>query len=165
MLTELRGRLWHTTHPDRFNAILASGAILPDPDIQNWKALGGKDCCSYARKLGGVSLFDFDQFDPKSYEEEYRLSTWWAFVPYIEDWGCAVWIEIYREKVAPHLVSRSDLVERWTSDKAYRHNFMPYIEAVHIGPLPRTAFKRAFLVQKEDNDFHPLLVGDNFGDN
>jgi hypothetical protein len=57
-------------------------------------------------------------------------------------------------QVAPQLISGADLVTRWNSEKAGRHNFMPYIEAVHLGPLPRTAFKRAFLVQKEDNEFH-----------
>jgi len=33
---------------------------------------------------------------------------------------------------------------------------MPYIEAVHVGRLPRAAFKRAFLVGAEDDQFHEL---------
>jgi len=33
VLTELNGRLWHTTHPDRFTSILTSHAILPEPSI------------------------------------------------------------------------------------------------------------------------------------
>ncbi|MGH9531742.1 MAG: hypothetical protein ACRD2Q_05070 [Terriglobales bacterium] len=156
ILAELRGGLWHTTHPDRFNAILASGAILPEPGIQNWKAVGGEDCCSYARKLGAVSLFDFDEFDPEKYGQEYRLSSWHVFVPFIESWGGAVWIEIDRQKVASCLVSRSELVNRWNSEKAYKHNLMPYIEAVHVGPLPRAAFHRALLVREGDSQLSPV---------
>jgi hypothetical protein len=161
ILPELHGRLWHTTHPDRFKPILTTGAILSVPSTPNpdgWKTLGGEDYCSYAHKLGGVSLFDFDQFDPKSYEEKCPLSSWYEFVPYRSKWGGAVWIEIDREKIAGQLISGSDLVVRWKSDQAYEHNFMPYIEAVHLGPLPRTAFKRAFLVRKEDDEFHPLAL-------
>ena len=156
ILKELYGRLWHTTHPRHFDAILASGAVSPNPGISNWTPIGGEECCPYARKLGGVSLFDFDQFEPRSYEEKYQLSSWYSFVPYLDKWGCAVWIEIDREKVAGSLISRLDLVTRWNADQAYKHNFMPEIEAVHIGPVPRTAFTRAFLVRKEDNHCHPL---------
>src|SRR5260370_192609 len=96
VLTELRGRLWHTTHPDRFSAILTSGAILPDPPIPNpdgWKTLGGDDYCPYAHKLGGISLFDFNQFDPKRSAERCPLSSWYEFVPYRMVWGGAVWIK------------------------------------------------------------------------
>lgn len=159
VLAELHGRLWHTTHPDRFQAILTSGAILPEPENPNpdrWRTVGGQDYCPYARKLGGVSLFDFDQFDPETYGEKYPCSSWYEFVPYREDWGSSVWIEIDREQVAPQVVSGSDLVARWNSERAYRNNFMPYIEAVHVGPLPRKAFKRAFLVSKGDSHFQPL---------
>jgi len=158
ILAELHGGLWHTTHPDHFKQILASGGILPDPGVSNWKAIGDEDCCSYAHKLGGVSLFDFEQFDPESYQQRYRLSSWDTFVPYLEKWGGAVWIEIDREKVESNLISRFDLVDKWNSDGAHKHNFMPEIEAVHLGLLPRTAFKRAFLVCKEDNEFHPLAL-------
>ncbi|HMK30913.1 MAG TPA: hypothetical protein VK473_14615 [Terriglobales bacterium] len=158
ILAELHGGLWHTTHPDRFKQILASGAILPDPGFSNWKATGGEDCCPYARKLGGISLFDFEQFDPESYQQKYPLSSWDTFVPCLEKWSSAVWIEIDREKVEPNLISRFNLVDKWKSDEAYKHNFMPEIEAVHLGALPRTAFKRAFLVCKEDNEFHPLAL-------
>lgn len=160
VLKELVGNLWHTTYPDRFQDILASGAILPESGIQNWKAVGvgyGEDCCSYAHKLGGVSLFDFDQFDQTGYETKYPLSSWDAFVPYLWDCG-AVWIEIDREKVAPGLISASNLVDRWNSDKAYKHNIMPYVEAVYLGPLPSSAFKRAFLVREGENQFESLSL-------
>ena len=159
VLKELYGRLWHTTHPDRFNSILISGAILPEPDIPDadrWKTSRGREFYPYVRTIGGVSLFDFDQFDAESYAQKCPVSTWRAFIPYRTDWGSAVWIEIDRERVASQLIAGSDLVARWKSDNAYRHTIMPYIEVAHLGPLPRAAFKRAFLVRKGDNQIHHL---------
>ena len=98
----------------------------------------------------------FDQFDPDSYTTKCPMSDWYTFVPYREKWGSAVWIEIDRELIAPQFISGPDLVAKWKADDAYEHNFMPYIEAVHLGPLPRAAFKRAFLVGKGDSEIHTL---------
>jgi hypothetical protein len=47
-------------------------------------------------------------------------------------------------------------VIRWNSDKAYQHNFMPYIEAIHVGPVPRAAFSRAFIVGKCESEIRAL---------
>jgi len=88
ILPELCGGLWHITHPDRFKSILNSNAILPEPDIPEGARYCtglGKDHYPYVRTLGGVSLFDFNRFDPDAYTEEYPLSTWAAFVPYRTD--------------------------------------------------------------------------------
>jgi hypothetical protein len=150
VLTELGGGLWHSTHKDRFKLILASGAILPEPEIPNrerWKTSMGEHYYPYVRTLGGVSLFDFSGFDRARYSEECPLSTWWEFVPFRREWGHAVWIEIDRGQVAPNFISGVDIVARWKSDAAYRHTIMPYIEAAHLGSIPRRAFKRAFLVR------------------
>lgn len=59
-------------------------------------------------------------------------------------------------KVAPNLISGSAVVEKWKADNAHGKSLMPYIEAVHVGRLPRAAFKRAFLVGAEDDQFHEL---------
>jgi len=161
ILPELYGRLWHTTHPERFNDVLASGAILPRPAVRNpdaWKTLSGEIYCPYACKLGGVSLFDFDHFDPESYTKKCPMSSWYEFVPYRSDWDCAIWIEIDREQVAPQVISGSDLLARQKSEGAERHAIMSYIEAAHLGPLPRTSFKRAFLVGKGDSQLRPLPI-------
>ncbi len=159
VLPELCGGLWHTTHPDRFKAILRSGAILPEPDIpdnERYCTGLGKEHYPYVRTLGGVSLFDFNGFDPDVYTKEYPSSTWATFIPYRTDWGCAVWIEIDRDQVGPPLISGSELLAKWKSDGAHGHNIMPEIEAAHIGPIPRTAFRRAFSVGKENSNFHAL---------
>ena len=157
VLKELYGGLWHTTPPDRFKEILSSGAILPlrtNPD--GWKTLGGEGYCPYAMKLGGVSLFDFADFDPEAYAQKCPLSSWFEYVPCRSKWGSAVWIEIDRAKVADRLISSADVVAKWKAEQAYRHNFMPYIEAIHVGPLPCTAFTRAFLVRESETTLQPV---------
>jgi hypothetical protein len=159
VLKALQGGLWHTTPPDRFQRIQELGAILPIPENPNpdgWKTMGGDPYRPYAHTLNGVSLLDFDQFDPETYAAKCPMSDWHTFVPYREKWGSAVWIEINREQVATALISGADVVTRWNSDKAYRHNFMPYIEAVHVGPLPRSAFVRAFIVGKNESEIRAL---------
>jgi len=161
VLKELYGHLWHTTHPDRFKRILETGSILPIPENPNpdgWKTMSGRPYQSFAHTLGAVSLFDFDQFDPESYATKCPMSDWQTVVPYREKWGSAAWIEIDRELAAPRFISGADLVEKWKANNAYEHNIMPYIEAVHLGPLPKTAFKRAFLVGENDAQLQPLDV-------
>jgi len=62
LLSELHGGLWHSTHPERFTGILQSGAILPEPNMQDsdrWKTSRGRGFYPYVRLIGGVSLFDF----------------------------------------------------------------------------------------------------------
>lgn len=159
ILKELDGGLWHTTHPDRFKSIIACGAILPEPDIpeaERWKTSQGKNYYPYVRFLGGVSLFDFDHFDPESYAKDYPISTWQEFVPFRSSWGAAVWIEIDRKSVTSQLILAVKLLEQWKTDKAYRHTIMPKIEAAHLGTLPKIAFKRVFLVSGKDNSFRSI---------
>jgi hypothetical protein len=116
------------------------------PDSERWKASAGPEFYPYVRLLGGVSLFEFDKFDAESYSEKFPFSNWCEFVPFRQKWGCAVWIEINRVRVARNLISATDLLDRWNDEKAYHHTIMPQLEAAHIGELPRTAFVRAFVV-------------------
>ena len=156
---ELLGRLWHTTHPDRFAGIQKLGAIVPEPDIpdeQRWKTTHGKNNFPYVRTLGGVSLFDFMDFDATQYCIKYPWSDWDKFVPFRKTWGCAVWIEIDRRKVAQNLISADDLINRRESEEAWRHTIMPRIEAAYIGELPQTAFVKAFIVQQGKDFCRPL---------
>jgi hypothetical protein len=157
VLQELRGGLWHTTHPDRFKQIITTGFILPEPDLpesERWGTVEGRDHYPYVRFIGGVSLFDFDGFD--SYRERCPESSWAYFVPFHLAWECAVWVELDREIVAPHMIYGADLVAKWKADQAYGHRIMAEIEVAHLGPIPRRAFKRAFLVRKGDDSLHEL---------
>ncbi len=155
VLRELLGGLWHTTHPDRFEMILQSAAILPEPDIPNnqrWSILEGPKFYPYVRTIGGVSLFDFDGFDPEDYAQKYPMSSWSCFVPYRRDWRTSVWIEIDREFVAANIVSSEDLAALQNAAGAHWHKRMPQIEVAHLGPVPRAAFRRAFVVSEGDSE-------------
>ena len=45
---------------------------------------------------------------------------------------------------------------KWSEDKAYRHNFMPLIEAVCLRQIPQRAWKCAFRVCKSDGQLKTL---------
>jgi hypothetical protein len=147
-------------HPDRFEGILATGMILPEPaipDSERWGTGAGKEHYPYVRKLGGISLFDFNQFDPGSYEKRCPSSCWAYFVPCHLAWERAVWIEIDRGQVVhPHFISGVELLSRWKADGAYGHNIMPEIEAAYLGSIPRPAFKQVLLVCKENSEIRQL---------
>lgn len=158
-LRTLRGHLWHTTSRERFESIRKSGAILVNPDIpdeERWKTSGGPKYYPYVRKLGGVSLFDFGEFDPETYDERYRLSNWRSFVPICYMWDSAVWIEIDRQGVAEMLITGERLLQRWKEEKQQRHTIMPLIEAAHLGDLSLTSCVRALLIRKNDTEFRDL---------
>jgi hypothetical protein len=95
VIATLRGGVWHTTSRDRYHAILQTGSILPEPpisDSERWGTGLGTTGCPYVRSLGGVSLFDFSDFDAEVYSNDYPVSSWREFVPYRSTWGEAIWI-------------------------------------------------------------------------
>jgi hypothetical protein len=148
VLEQLQGRVWHTTNADRFQKILASGAILAEPempDSDRWSTSQGSRWYPYVRAIGGVSLFDFRHFDSVRYSNVYPASSWREFIPYRNEWKEAVWIEIDFVKLGDLFISGVDLLNRWNRDKV-GNRIMPEIEAAHLGRLPSTAFKRAFRV-------------------
>lgn len=73
------------------------------------------------------------------------MSNWRAFVPYVEAWRGAVWIEIDRTRIAGQSISADNVVKRWDEGGYWKHSVMPRIEAAHIGTLPQEAFVSAFL--------------------
>lgn len=157
----LHGGLWHTTHPDRFLAILASGGLRTEPDIPNserWKASQPK-YYPFVRHIGGISLFDFFEFAPESYQKQFPLSNWYEFVPHRQVWGGAVWIEIDRQASSRSLLTAEQLRESWDQDGKRQHTRMPQIEVAHIGDLSKTSFRSAFLTWAAGNEvreFDPL---------
>ena len=110
----LHGRLWHTTHPGRFKAIIQSGFLRVNPDIQNserWKA-SNPETYPFVRHIGGISLFDFEDFEPSIYESRFPLSNWDEFVPHRKTWGGAAWIEIDREAIVASFRSAEEIHRR-----------------------------------------------------
>jgi hypothetical protein len=158
LLKELCGGLWHTTLLDRYELILSTGSISPDPDIpdsERWSTSQGKEFYPYVRQLGGVSLFDFANFDPNAYAERCPNSTWRAFIPFLEQSDHAVWIEINRERLQ-QFIPGEELLKMWKAEVGRAPLLMPYIEAANRGPVPTTAFKRALLVREAEPNFTSL---------
>ena len=112
----------------------------------------------YVRKLGGVSLFDFTEFDVDAYQARYPASTWREFVPFRRDWGASVWIEIDRGKAAKALIGGEDLLARQHKEKMLRYRLMPYIEACHRGDVASDFFVRALVVGNGDAAFRSIAM-------
>jgi hypothetical protein len=149
-LTRLRGSVWHTTNSDRLQGIVRSNAILPEPDIADtdrWSTSQGRTYYPYVRTLGGVSLFDFRDFDPEYYSAIYPNSTWTEFIPYRSVWKEAVWIEVDISQLGAAFISGAELLAQWKAAKV-GNRIMPEIEAANIGSLPKSAFKQVLLVRE-----------------
>ena len=107
--------VWHCTHHDRYADILLSGAILPEPSIDDadrWKTGAGPKHYPFARHQGGVSLFQFEPFEPDTYERDYPLSDWRTFVPCIKAWSATIWIEVDTSHLAD-FIPGPQLIQRW----------------------------------------------------
>lgn len=158
---ELYGRLWHTTHPDRFSKIMEDRYILPNPSIpdnERWITSQGPEGYSFVRTLNGVSLFDFNNFDERSYFEEYPFSSWQEFVPYRKLWGQAIWIEINRDMIADKFISGKELLLKWKHLGCRRNTFMPIIETAYIGSIPSSAFSRVLICNSKDLKLQEMQI-------
>ena len=147
----LIGGLWHATSEDRFKLIVASGAIQPEPDLpdsERWGTANGLNGYPYTRMIGGVSLFDFENFNENKYEREFPASNWRNFTPYNGRWTRMVWIEINRTSVQSNLVSPKELLRKRKENEAYRHRLMPHIESAHLGRIPISNFLRILSTNK-----------------
>ncbi|WP_157230851.1 hypothetical protein [Kiloniella laminariae] len=155
---ELWGRLWHTTHPERFLGILKDGAIRPEPDIpdsERWNTRRGSALFPFVRSIEGVSLFDFFDFDPIAYQKRCPISTWREFAPFRSNWAGAVWLEVERRNILSSFISGDKLLESWKNKKQFSRNIMPYIEAAHIGDLPLSSIRRVIFIRARDKGrFH-----------
>lgn len=144
----LHGGIWHVTRPDRFISIMAGAGLIPEPELPNaerWKTAAGPDYYPFVRKIGGVSLFDFQNFDADAYDQSHKMSSWRTFVPCPERWESAVWVRIDPSAIADRSVSADEIVRQWDEGGHHRHTIMPRIEAACIGGVPVAAFSRAFL--------------------
>jgi hypothetical protein len=135
--------VWHTTHPDRWEAIVRDGFVKAEPDLPESARWGRPEQPGYVRSLGGISLFDFGGFEPKDYDARYRLSSWRTFVPFRADWGEAIWLKIDIASCGDRLISGLALLNRWRVEGAFGSRLMPEIEAAVIGDLSVSQIERA----------------------
>lgn len=153
VLKILVGGLWHTTSEERYKSIIECGSILVDPkipDSERWVTNRGSENYPYTRTLGGVSLFDFEDFDPDQYDKRFPSSSWREFVPICKKWQSSIWIEIDKDAINDHLISGPLLLAKWKKENAQKHNVMPHIEAAHIGDISTSNFLRRFLVNTDE---------------
>lgn len=118
---------------------------MVEPNIDDKERWGSRDRPPFVRKIGGISLFDFNGFDPESYAVSHPLSSWQYFIPHRNDWGGAVWLNIDRAAVTNSFISAYEILARWDVTGNRSHNVMPRIEAAHLGNLPISAISSAFL--------------------
>jgi hypothetical protein len=152
----LRGFVWHTTTPERYRSICQEGFLLPEPalpDTERWGTAAGPSLYPYVRSIGGVSLFDFREFDETQYSSRYPLSMWRQFVPCSHRADTAIWIEIDLALVKAQFIDGVTLLQRWKSSGQLGRNIMPLIEVAHVGPVPSRAFNRVFVYRKSTNVF------------
>ena len=152
VLSKLVGSIWHTTSQERYHSILSMASILPEPPVPNserWSSKGGPRWYPFVRSIGGVSLFDFRQFDPDQYDVRYPLSNWREFVPNRDTWNVAVWIELDLAAESS-FVDPSTLLARWKEHGEGRR-LMPLVEAAYVGPISVKSFGRVLEVSRLDH--------------
>lgn len=95
---------------------------MRNPPLEDSERHTSKDGPQYnplVRQLGGISLFDFIDFNPAIYEEKYPSSTWYSFVPCYQRYTECVWIEIDKQKIKDHLILAEELREIADRDQIY----------------------------------------------
>ena len=154
----LNNRLWHTTKIERFQQIVKCGYILAEPAIEDkyrWKTRNGPENYPFVRTLGGISVFEFNEFNPDNYAKLYPISSWHTFVPYRKDWGVSLWIEIDKEKIDNHFMNGESVLQLWREREAQCHPIMPIIEAAYLSALPVTMFKQVLVSTSDCPDLKP----------
>lgn len=154
----LVGRLWHVTSSQRFQLIKSDGFIRPEPSIpdqERWSTSQGPRWFPFVRFIGGFSLFDFPEgFDIDQYRKRCPSSSLEAFIPYREEWGHAVWLEIDQNKQQGSLIRGSDVWAQCEKEGAGRR-CMPYVEGAHVGDMPIASINGAYIIGKRDTEWRP----------
>jgi hypothetical protein len=151
--TRLRGHgyLWHRTALPSLERILGDGKIVPNTG--QLATTFGQSKVSYSRHLGAVSLFDFDTSD-----EQYIFEHEWKWGSVLTGYlPAGVLIRIRSDALEranlllPANVSGGDPRLDSLPDEIRRmHMVIPAVEALHIGPIPASAFSGFILTAFKD---------------
>ena len=140
----LKDGVWHSTSLDRYESIRKSGWLKAHPELPDelrWKTKFGADNYPFVRHIGGISVFDFKDFDAAQYENQRPMSSWREFVPGREAWPEAVWIRIDIQQLTIPYIPPDELLTRWKNEDAYRHALMPDIEGAILGDVKASLFE------------------------
>ncbi|MGY5820761.1 hypothetical protein [Vibrio chemaguriensis] len=149
--SELFGSVWHTTSLERYSMIVGDGCIKANPDIpdsERWGTNLGEKHFPFVRSLGGISVFDFRDFDADS-------TDWATFVPCRTEWQSAVWIEVDISKLGDSFKSAQSIRELWHEVNSTR-KFITQIEGAVIGSIPILAFKQVLVYDTQKSSFSTL---------
>lgn len=149
--SKLVGSLWHTTSISRFESIKSTGFIEVEPDLPEKERYG----IPFVRSLGGVSLFDFREFDAQKYDVDFPANSISEFIPFKRIWGRSVWLKIDDAAIAKNLHSGKQIRTLW-HDMDSRKKFMAEVEGAHIGNIPVSAIIGAYQIGEGDLDWQPF---------
>lgn len=149
---ELRGGLWHSTPSHRFRKIVEAREIQSDPPLPGEFVWHNRNGTSYARSIGGVSLFDFRDADWQRLCDFGQQDGWVQFfraqqisTP-IDECVSTVWLAMDRTRLRNFHSIADVTAHRCASGKALATKWMPCIEACVVGPIPLSACTHAVAV-------------------
>lgn len=143
--------LWHKTTLTNLKGIISDRQITPNSG--QFKPQFSQSRVSYSRHLGGVSLLDFDTMSEDDINEHENKYFGIDAIP------AQVFIKIIRSALEPYLLLLpNDLMANVDArlhalPDAIRKARMrvPAIEAIHLGPVPTSAFAGFILAARADN--------------
>lgn len=156
---ELLGAVWHTTSLSRYRKITKSGAILAEPsltDNERHGTGGGSKLYPFVRSIGGVSVFDFREFNPIKHYETFKIINWPYFVFGHNHEEDSVWIEIDTDDLSDSFKSAQEIRKMWHKQNSNR-KFMTGIEGAILGSVSINAFKAVLIYSKDTGEFIKLI--------
>jgi hypothetical protein len=121
------GYLWHRT------SLAALRSILSDHEITRntgqFPSTFRQSDNSHGRHMGAVSLFDFDTASDAEFETHR-----------IDYWHGDVFIRIRREALDPTKLLSHSWFNALPDETRHGRIYVPYLETLHVGPIPETAF-------------------------
>jgi hypothetical protein len=140
------GHLWHRTSLPSLEDILRSGEIVPNTG--QFPSTYTQSEHSYARYIGAVSLFDFDTASEAEFEtRRYDYSRGDVF------------IRIRRDALDQKMLSRAEdkltdpRLDTLSDKDKHKLVCIPYLEVLHIGSIPETAFEGFIFAPESGGDY------------
>jgi len=161
----LANKLWHATHIDVAQRIVADGEIKPNAPP---KYLRG-----YCRSQGGISLFDFRPGPEKARQVLHcGWERWLGGHHGDNEDAIGVWFEVDANRATPHISEDTIYSHYMDNRRSYDdrpppfRDPMPRCEACHLGSIPIGAVKGALLIDGKRLAEHEwVAVDDNLAAN